>query len=218
MNRVSVGVLLVAAAALVPLSAPAQAPGLKERMEELRKRREEKLREARERAAQNAAGGAPGQAGSAAQAQAGTPAQAGAATQAQGGAATQAQGGAAAQAKAGAAGAAQGGTDAKNAEAAPAPKALEALRESRAARRQNTLGRLRERWGPLLGDVRAREELRVHAQRVAQLQRLRAIAEEKKKVKQLEQIDALMTKEELRHSRAMNALRDGAPAPSPANP
>jgi hypothetical protein len=207
MKGTSLGTLLVLAAGLLPVTAPAQDSEFQKRVEELRKKREEKRKE---REKENAArGGAPGQAGS-------PTAQAAGKTQAQGGAAPKAQGGAGGKAQAGGAGkggaggtAGIGGTGGGN--------GIEGLRTTRPERRRATLERLRERWGPLLGDVRAREELRVHAERLAQLERIRALAEQKRKPKIIEQLDAVLTQEELRHSKTMNSFRESA-TPAAAKP
>lgn len=83
------------------------------------------------------------------------------------------------------------------------------LDRTRVERRKSTVERLRTRWGVLLDDARARDELKRHAERLARLARIRALAEEKKKLTLIENVDALRTKEELRHGNAMNALRSG---------
>lgn len=89
-------------------------------------------------------------------------------------------------------------------------KAAEALAEldrTREERRKATVTRLRERWGSLVDSEAARQELKTHAERVARLSRIRALAEDKKKLSMIEAVDGLVTKEELRHGTAMNALR-----------
>jgi hypothetical protein len=202
MKGTRLGTLLVLTAALLPVTAPAQDSEFQKRVEELRKKREQKRKE-RENAAQ---GGAPGQSGP-------STAQAAGKTQAQGGAAPKIQGGAGGKAQAGAAG--KGG--ASGIGGTGGATGIEALRTTRPERRRATLERLRERWGPLLGDVRAREELRIHAERLAQLERIRALAEQKRKPKVIEQLDAVLTQEELRHSKAMNSFRESA-TPAAAKP
>jgi hypothetical protein len=92
------------------------------------------------------------------------------------------------------------------------PKAAEVLAEldkTRAERRKAAVLRIRERWGALIDNEAARSELRQHAERVARLSRIRSLAEEKRKLAMLETVDILLTKEELRHGNAMNALRTG---------
>lgn len=88
-----------------------------------------------------------------------------------------------------------------------AADALAELDRTREERRRATVARLRERWGPLLDNTAAQDELRQHAERVARLARIRMLAEEKKNLALLERVDTLVTREELRHGKAMNALR-----------
>jgi hypothetical protein len=59
----------------------------------------------------------------------------------------------------------------------------------------------------LVDSEAARQELKTHAERVARLARIRSLAEDKKKLSMIESVDGLVTKEELRHGSAMNALR-----------
>jgi hypothetical protein len=106
---------------------------------------------------------------------------------------------------------AKGGSGGRNVVASPkAAEVLAELDKTRTERRKATVQRIRERWGVLLDTEAARSELRQHAERVARLSRIRSLAEEKKKLTTLEAVDVLITKEELRHGNAMNALRTGA--------
>jgi len=74
---------------------------------------------------------------------------------------------------------------------------------------------MQSRWGNLLSDPRSAEELKLHAQRLAYLQRIRALGA--KDPVFVKGVDALITKEETRNSDALNALRSGAlPAAAPA--
>jgi hypothetical protein len=99
----------------------------------------------------------------------------------------------------------------KKAEAKPLPAApIDALRKDRPDRRKVAVERLRRRWGSLVADAKAAEDLKLHARRVAHLQRIRAIAATKKDKKTVEAVDELLTKEDERHSKAMNSLREGA--------
>jgi hypothetical protein len=75
--------------------------------------------------------------------------------------------------------------------------------------------RVRRRGGSLSADAKAGEDLKVHARRVAHLQRIRAVAVAKKDKKTVETVDELITKEDERHSKTMNSLREGA---LPGNP
>jgi hypothetical protein len=91
-------------------------------------------------------------------------------------------------AKAGAGGKAEEKVTESKAEAA-----LAELDRTRDERRRATVARLRARWGALLDSDAARQELKLHGERVARLARLRALAEEKKKLPLIETIDGLVT-------------------------
>ncbi len=101
---------------------------------------------------------------------------------------------------------------AEEADEKAAPAALIQLRSTRDERRKASIEKLKVRWGELASNPNARSELERHAKFVANLQRIRTLAEEKKKVKLIEKIDELLTKEEVRHSTQMNKLREAAPA------
>ncbi|HKO47037.1 MAG TPA: hypothetical protein VJV79_04900 [Polyangiaceae bacterium] len=102
--------------------------------------------------------------------------------------------------------------------AAPAPAAapntpaialdIEALRKTRPDRRHAEFVNLQSRWGNLLNDPRIADELKLHSQRLAYLQRIRALGA--KDPAFVKSVDALITKEETRNSDALNALRSGA--------
>jgi hypothetical protein len=196
----NIALFVIALAALAPVVASADDDARKQRLEELKKRRDEARAKARE--AQKAQGGGPGNADP----------KAASAGESQGGSTNQPE---ATSAKSGAAG--SGGAGAKAADKEKSARNRHAeLRRTRGERRNADVARFRERWGPLLENDKGRDELRQHARRVAQLQRIRAIAEEKEKVKVLESVDKLLTREEIRHSRAMNTLREsGAAAGKP---
>ena len=85
---------------------------------------------------------------------------------------------------------------------------IEALRKSRPDRRHAEFVDLQSRWGSLLNDPRSADELKLHAQRLAYLQRIRALGA--KDPTFVKGVDALITKEETRDSDALNALRSGA--------
>lgn len=107
-----------------------------------------------------------------------------------------------------------GGTATKRELDAPkAPDQLAELDKTRDLRRQATVARIRERWGSLVENSEARAELGLHAERLARLSRIRSLAEEAKKLALIESVDALLTKEELRHGRVMNALRTASVKP-----
>ena len=73
---------------------------------------------------------------------------------------------------------------------------------------------MQSRWGNLLSDPRTADELKLHAQRLAYLQRIRALGA--KDPTFVKGVDALITKEETRNSDALNALRSGALPAAPA--
>ena len=87
---------------------------------------------------------------------------------------------------------------------------IDELRKNRGDRRKDSVGRLRRRWGQLLADEKGAAELKRHSFRLAALQRIRVIAESKKDLKTVETVDELLTKEDERHFKAMNSLREGA--------
>lgn len=88
---------------------------------------------------------------------------------------------------------------------------LAALKQTRPERRKAEIAALQVRWGAeLLKDTRATEELKLHAQRTAYLQRIRALANKANDAKTVQAVDVLITKEDTRNADAMNALRSGA--------
>lgn len=88
---------------------------------------------------------------------------------------------------------------------------LAALKQTRPERRKVEIQALQVRWGTdLLRDSRATAELKLHAQRTAYLQRIRALANKANDAKTVEAVDVLITKEDTRNADAMNALRSGA--------
>jgi hypothetical protein len=88
---------------------------------------------------------------------------------------------------------------------------LAALKQTRPDRRKVEIAALQVRWGTeLLRDSRAAEELKLHAQRTAYLQRIRALANKANDAKTVQAVDVLITKEDTRNADAMNALRSGA--------
>lgn len=85
---------------------------------------------------------------------------------------------------------------------------IEALRKSRPDRRHAEFLDMQSRWGALLADPRSADELKLHAQRFAYLQRIRALGI--KDPTFVKGVDALISTEETRDSNALNALRSGA--------
>lgn len=214
--------LLLGAVSLVPTVVRADAAA--DRKAELDRKKEEAKKKADERAkakaaAAAAAGGSTGTGGTAS-AGTSTAAAGTTTTTASGGATTTAAGGSAGKAgSSGAAGAAgaggkggAGGAATKADEKdAPLPAVdIETLRKDRTDRRKSTVERLRKRWGSLLANEKGTADLKQHARRVAFLQRIRAVADAKKDAKSVEAVDELLTKEDERHTKAMNSLREGA--------
>jgi hypothetical protein len=222
MRRYFALTLLLGAVSLVPTVVRADAAA--DRKAELDRKKEEAKKKADERAkakaaAAAAAGGSTGTGGTAS-AGTSTAAAGTTTTTASGGATTTAAGGSAGKAgSSGAAGAAgaggkggAGGAATKADEKdAPLPAVdIETLRKDRTDRRKSTVERLRKRWGSLLANEKGTADLKQHARRVAFLQRIRAVADAKKDAKSVEAVDELLTKEDERHTKAMNSLREGA--------
>jgi hypothetical protein len=93
---------------------------------------------------------------------------------------------------------------------------LAALKQSRPDRRHAEFLDLEARWGGLLSDARAAAELKQHAQRVAYLQRIRALGTKANDLNFVKSVDAVIATEETRDENALNALRGGAlPATAP---
>jgi hypothetical protein len=92
----------------------------------------------------------------------------------------------------------------------PAVAAIDKLRSTRQERRHAEVDKLRQRWGELVDDDRAKAELSLHAQRSAYLQRIRGLAVSSNDTKLVESVDQLITQEDRRDADAMNALRSGA--------
>jgi hypothetical protein len=87
---------------------------------------------------------------------------------------------------------------------------LDELKKTRTDRRHAEVVDLQSRWGTLLSDPRSSAELKLHAQRSAYLQRIRALGEKANDAAFVKGVDALITKEDGRDADAMNALRSGA--------
>jgi hypothetical protein len=211
--------LLLAPAVFVPGAASADAASdrraeLERKREEARKRAEERKANAAGTAGSTGAGGTASSAAGAASAAAGAASKGGAGGTASGGAASTASGGTAGKggsAGAGGKGGAAGASSKADEKDAPLPAVnIEALRKDRPDRRKSTVDRLRKRWGSLLANEKGTADLKLHARRVAFLQRIRAVAESKKDAKSVEAVDELLTREDERHTKAMNSLREGA--------
>ena len=212
--------LLLASASVAPSfvradEASDRKAALDRKKEAARKRAEERAaKAAAAKAAADAAakgGGGAGGSASTSAAGAGGKASTGGAGGVAGAGGTGGKGGTGGTAGKGGTGGAAGATAKAEEKDAPLPAAdIETLRKDRPERRKTTVERLRKRWGSLLAEDKGRADLKDHARRVAFLQRVRVVAEGKKDKKAIEAVDELLTKEDERHAKAMNALREGA--------
>ncbi len=86
-------------------------------------------------------------------------------------------------------------------------KKLEQLRETRKQRRAAHLAKIKQKWGDAVDRPAVRSELKVHAWRMARLNRIRelATAEDKKDV--VARVDKLIEKEQARHDKHMDVLK-----------
>lgn len=82
------------------------------------------------------------------------------------------------------------------------------LKETRKERRRERREEVKRLWGELHKQPAARNELRVHAWRMARLNRMRTIAKADGKDKLVARIDTLMEKERTRHKRKMEQLKE----------
>ena len=81
------------------------------------------------------------------------------------------------------------------------------LRETRKARRQERREEIKKKWGPLSEHPGMRAELKVHAWRMARLNRVRAVAKAEEKTELVSRVDKLIDKEKARHQRRMDTLK-----------
>lgn len=94
---------------------------------------------------------------------------------------------------------------------------LDALKKTRPDRRHAEFLDLQARFGGLLTDSRATAELKQHAQRIAYLQRVRALGVKANDANFVKGVDALITTEETRDANTLNSFRTGA-LPVPVAP
>ena len=80
---------------------------------------------------------------------------------------------------------------------------IEDLRKNRQERRQEHIKQLKERWGDALGRPAVKAELKVHARRMARLNRARRLAESAGKTDAVAKADKLIEREQARHQAAM---------------
>jgi hypothetical protein len=96
---------------------------------------------------------------------------------------------------------------------------LDTLRESRGERQKEHREALKQRWGTALSAPSAREELEHHARRSARLERALVLVETevgKDRDKLRERVQKLIEKENARHERAMERIKNQPSAPAPS--
>jgi hypothetical protein len=84
------------------------------------------------------------------------------------------------------------------------PKAWSADRVARAARRRQEIAQV---WGNVVGTIDGQAHLRIHAERMARLNRMLDLAEEKNDGPLSARVRADIKRELIRHARAMQATR-----------
>lgn len=91
----------------------------------------------------------------------------------------------------------------------------EALRRERRDRRREILAAL---WGPVSADPAAVAEFGLHAWRMARLRRVERLATELERPELLERTGKLLTKEQARHVKHLERLKDQRAMPAVAAP
>lgn len=86
-------------------------------------------------------------------------------------------------------------------------KKLEQLRATRKERRAARLAEIRHHWGAIVAEPAVRAELKVHAWRMARLDRIRELADAEGKKDIVARVDKLITKENARHEKHMGVLK-----------
>jgi DNA repair protein SbcC/Rad50 len=82
------------------------------------------------------------------------------------------------------------------------------LKETRRERRKERIDEIKKQWGnDFAGRPAVKAELKVHAWRVARLNRMRAIAKAESKDAVVTRIDGLLEKERARHKKHMETLK-----------
>lgn len=83
--------------------------------------------------------------------------------------------------------------------------------EKRKDRRADAVAKLKERWGTVLENAAAREEIRVHARRIARLERMKDLAQASGDTETVTAVDKLIADENARHDARMNAIKTEGP-------
>lgn len=86
-------------------------------------------------------------------------------------------------------------------------KKLEQLRATRKQRRAAHLARIKQRWGKAVAHPAVRAELKVHAWRMARLDRIKELASANDKKDVVARVDKLIEKENARHDKHMGVLK-----------
>ncbi len=83
--------------------------------------------------------------------------------------------------------------------------------QKRQDRRKDAVAKVKERWGTMLENVAAREELKLHAHRIARLERLKDLADGSSDTETTTKIDKLIVDENARHEARMAAIKAEGP-------
>lgn len=81
------------------------------------------------------------------------------------------------------------------------------VKEARKKRRDDHLAEVRAKWGDLAKTPAAKEEMRVHARRMARLHRVEQLAKDAKKDALVKRANAAQEKEKARHEKKMGELK-----------
>lgn len=81
-------------------------------------------------------------------------------------------------------------------------------RDKRPERRKKRREFIKKNWGKLIGHPAARQELRLHARRMARLNRAKFVAEQVEDAEAVKKADELIAKEKARHQARMAELKE----------
>lgn len=84
---------------------------------------------------------------------------------------------------------------------------LEELRKTRQERRKSHVKEIKDRWGDAANKPNGRAEIKVHARRLARLNRMKSVAEGAGKTEVAARVDKLIARENVRHQAAMDKLK-----------
>ncbi len=86
-------------------------------------------------------------------------------------------------------------------------EAAKDVKEARKKRRDDHLAEVRSKWGDVAKAPAAKEEMRVHARRMARLNRVEKLAKDAKKDAIVKRANAAQEKEKARHEKKMGELK-----------